>query len=133
MKVKFTFATRVGYILLRFLSHDLPACVLYRLRKFLLALVGFFERLMPSQVLFDGGTALDYLKIVRTWLDASQNQNEVLTLLITNPENIPLSTWATVFQQSGIAQVAYIPPHVPMARQDVRSIRGADLKPRDLV
>ena len=41
--------------------------------------------------------------------------NEVFTLLFTNPENVsPKDVWAPLFQQSGLANLAYVPPHLPM-------------------
>ena len=58
-----------------------------------------------------------YLATVKTWLDA--NPNEVLTFLFTNPEGLSLpDVWAPVFEASGIAPLAYVPPHVPMARTE---------------
>ncbi|KAJ7184836.1 PLC-like phosphodiesterase [Mycena filopes] len=55
-----------------------------------------------SCALFDGGSVLSYLKIVKTWLD--KNPNEVLTLLFTNPE--------------GISNLTYIPPSLPVKQSD---------------
>lgn len=61
----------------------------------------------------------DYLTKVFNWLQA--NPNEVVTLLFTNPESVSLpNVWAPAFQASGIAQMAYVPPSIPMKRSDVR-------------
>ena len=72
-----------------------------------------------SCALFDGGTVADYLATVVTWLNA--NPNEVLTLILTNPENVSLQNfWKPAFEQSGVASFAYVPPHLPMRQNEVR-------------
>lgn len=59
----------------------------------------------------------DYLKTVATFLSA--NPNEVLTLIFTNPESLSLSTvWEPAFNASGVADLAYVPPHVPLAQNE---------------
>ncbi|TDL29179.1 PLC-like phosphodiesterase [Rickenella mellea] len=68
-------------------------------------------------ILFDGGTVLDYLKTVKSWLDA--HPTEVLTLLFTNPEGVSIpGVWAPAFDLSGVAAMAYIPPNMPMKQSD---------------
>ncbi|TFK88741.1 PLC-like phosphodiesterase [Polyporus arcularius HHB13444] len=70
-----------------------------------------------SCALFDGGTVEDYLKTVKTFLDA--NPNEVLTFIFTNPEGASLpQLWDPAFQNSGIAALAYVPPHLPMKQSE---------------
>ncbi|KAF8968511.1 PLC-like phosphodiesterase [Flammula alnicola] len=70
-----------------------------------------------SCLLFDGGTVVDYLKTVKTFLDA--NPNEVLTLLFTNPEGQSVSTvWKPAFDAAGITDLAYVPPSVPVQQSD---------------
>ena len=50
--------------------------------------------------LFDGGTVLDFLNKVKTFVDA--NPNEVITLILTNPEKVSLTdVWKPIFDQSG--------------------------------
>ncbi|KAI3595893.1 PLC-like phosphodiesterase [Moniliophthora roreri] len=67
--------------------------------------------------LFDGGLVVNYLKKVKTFLDA--NPNEVLTLLFTNPEGLSLTdVWKPAFDDSGITPFAYVPPTQPMKRSD---------------
>ena len=62
---------------------------------------------------------LNYLKKVNDWLNA--NPNEVLTLILTNPENVSLQNfWKPAFEQSGVASFAYVPPHLPMKQNEVR-------------
>jgi hypothetical protein len=52
---------------------------------------------------------VDYLKTVKTFLDA--NPNEVLTLLFTNPENLDVkNVWAPAFAATGIDKMAFVPP-----------------------
>jgi hypothetical protein len=54
----------------------------------------------PGCLLFDGGSAQDYLTNVKTFFDV--NPNEVLTLLFTNPEGVLVSTvWNPAFDAAG--------------------------------
>ncbi|KAF7980979.1 hypothetical protein HWV62_5207 [Athelia sp. TMB] len=70
-----------------------------------------------SCILFDGGPVETYLATVKTWLDA--NPNEVLTFIFTNPDGLSLpGQWEPAFNASGIADLAYVPPHLPMAQTD---------------
>ncbi|KAG6908102.1 hypothetical protein DXG01_006139 [Tephrocybe rancida] len=82
--------------------------------------------------LFDGGAVVDYLKIVKTFLDA--NPNEVLTFIFTNPEGVSLpDVWKPAFDTAGIVllpryfaspnllyvgitPLAYVPPSRPVSR-----------------
>ncbi|GLB44418.1 putative plc-like phosphodiesterase [Lyophyllum shimeji] len=64
-------------------------------------------------LLFDGGRVVDYLKLVKSFLDA--NPNEVLTLLFTNPEGLSVGTvWKPAFDEAGITSLAYVPPIIPI-------------------
>ncbi|KAJ6566793.1 PLC-like phosphodiesterase [Mycena capillaripes] len=70
-----------------------------------------------SCALFDGGPVLDYLKLVKTFLD--QNPNEVLTLLFTNPEGLsPAGVWKPIFDAADISNFTYIPPSLPVKQSD---------------
>ncbi|RPD78420.1 PLC-like phosphodiesterase [Lentinus tigrinus ALCF2SS1-7] len=70
-----------------------------------------------SCALFDGGTVEAYLNKVNDFLKA--NPNEVLTLIFTNPEGASLpDLWDPPFQASGIADLAYVPPHLPMKQSE---------------
>jgi hypothetical protein len=54
---------------------------------------------------------VDYLKIVKTFLDA--NPNEVLTLLFTNPEGLSvLDVWKPAFDASGLSSFVSTPSYV---------------------
>lgn len=76
--------------------------------------------LICFQILFDGGTVQDYLSTVNTWMRA--NPNEVLTFIFTNPDGASLTElWDPAFQNSGIADLLYVPPSVPVKQSDVRS------------
>ncbi|KAJ7093421.1 PLC-like phosphodiesterase [Mycena belliarum] len=70
-----------------------------------------------SCALFDGGKVVDYLKTVKTFLDA--NPNEVLTLIFTNPEGqSPAKVWKPAFDEAGITPLAFVPPSIPVKRDD---------------
>ncbi|KAF5350776.1 hypothetical protein D9758_010369 [Tetrapyrgos nigripes] len=83
------------------------------------------------RTLFDGGLVVDYLKTVKTFLDA--NPNEVLTLLFTNPEGVSVKdVWKPAFDDAdlvysldppgwrieGITPLAFVPPSVPVKQSD---------------
>lgn len=65
--------------------------------------------------LLDGGSLLDYLRKVKTWMDA--NPQEVVTMLIVNIRNQPPTAFSSVFTQAGLADLAYTPvaPSVAVA------------------
>ncbi|KAJ6492042.1 PLC-like phosphodiesterase [Mycena sanguinolenta] len=78
---------------------------------------GTFNFCHTSCDLFNGGPVLDYLKLVKTWLDS--NPNEVLTLLFTNPEGqSPAKVWKPIFDEAGISNLTYIPPALPIQQSD---------------
>jgi len=66
--------------------------------------------------LFDGGTAKHYLQKVKHFLD--RHPNEVLTIVIANPENVSAVVWQPIFESSGLADIAYVPPRIPMSREE---------------
>jgi len=65
-----------------------------------------------SCALLDGGTLADYLKTVKSWLDA--NPNEVLTLLIVNIDNAPASTYDPIFKAASLDSVSFTPQSSPL-------------------
>ena len=69
-----------------------------------------------SCFLEDAGSVTGYLGTVKTWLDA--NPNEVLTILLTNGDNVDVSMFDKAFSDSGIKNYAYIPPKSPLAIGD---------------
>ncbi|KAG6911603.1 hypothetical protein DXG01_011906 [Tephrocybe rancida] len=62
--------------------------------------------------LYDGGTFEDYLKTVKTWLNA--NPNEVLSILIVNIDNAPASTYGTIYTAAGVDTLSYAPETSPL-------------------
>ncbi|OAA61948.1 PLC-like phosphodiesterase, TIM beta/alpha-barrel domain protein [Niveomyces insectorum RCEF 264] len=55
----------------------------------------------------DAGTLADYLAPVKTFLDA--NPDEVVSLLLTNEDTIPVAQFGSVFQAAGLDTYAYTP------------------------
>ncbi|KAF7908612.1 uncharacterized protein EAF01_004367 [Botrytis porri] len=62
-----------------------------------------------SCFLLDAGPAVYYLEDIKKWLDA--NPNEVVTLLLTNGDYIPVGNFSSAMEVSGLAKYAYTPPH----------------------
>lgn len=65
-----------------------------------------------SCYLLDAGSVASYLVTVKAWLDA--NPNEVLTLLLTNGDNVNADMFDTAFTTSGIKPYAFIPASSPL-------------------
>lgn len=61
-----------------------------------------------SCLLEDGGPLVDFLTLVKTWLDG-EGQGEVVTLLLTNGDNVDVGMFADAFVESGLDQVAFVP------------------------
>ncbi|QSZ36716.1 hypothetical protein DSL72_006599 [Monilinia vaccinii-corymbosi] len=57
----------------------------------------------------DSGPAVNYLSDIKKWLDA--NPNDVVTLLLTNGDYVPVGNFSAVMEASGLAGYAYTPPH----------------------
>lgn len=55
----------------------------------------------------DAGPLLDYLTTVNEWMNA--NPNEVVTILLTNPDGATASAFGAVMQASGLSTWAYSP------------------------
>ena len=60
-----------------------------------------------SCYLKDAGSVESYLQVVKGWLDT--HPHEVLTLLLTNGDNVRVSEFDDVFTASGIQPYAYVP------------------------
>ncbi|KAG6811933.1 hypothetical protein H0H92_005162 [Tricholoma furcatifolium] len=70
-----------------------------------------------SPLLFNGGSVVEYLKLVKVFLDA--NPHEVITFIFTNPEMVSVSeVWKPAFDSAGITPMAYVPPSLPVSRGD---------------
>jgi hypothetical protein len=57
--------------------------------------------------LYDGGSLQDYLTTVKKWMDA--NPNDVVSLLIVNIDDLPVSQYASVFVAAGVDKLSYSP------------------------
>ncbi|WVF68545.1 hypothetical protein IAT40_003313 [Kwoniella sp. CBS 6097] len=66
--------------------------------------------------LLDGGSLEDYLKKVVTWI--SSNPNDVVTIVLTNPENLAVSTYSPILTSAGIADYMYTPSASSIALSD---------------
>jgi hypothetical protein len=62
------------------------------------------------------GLLTTYLTTLSTWLTA--NPNEIVTLLLTNPDSISPSTFAEGFTSTGLAELAYVPSQSTTARTE---------------
>jgi hypothetical protein len=66
--------------------------------------------------LYDGGKVTDYFAKVKNFLD--RHPNDVLTMIIANPENISTAVWKPIFESTGLANMTYVPPQIPMTRDE---------------
>ena len=58
----------------------------------------------------NSGPLTDYLTTIKTWMDA--NEGQVVTLLLTNGDNEPVSMFGDAMSSTGLATYAYTPPSV---------------------
>lgn len=68
---------------------------------------GAIQMCHTSCDLLNAGTLTAYLTPIKTFMDA--NPNEVVTLLLTNGDAIPVSDFASVFSAVGLEEYAYVP------------------------
>jgi len=71
--------------------------------------------------LFDGGKVKNYFEKIKHFLD--RHPNEVLTIIIANPEKVQGDMWQPIFESTGLADMAYVPPQAPMTREDWPTLR----------
>nr|POE47677.1 pi-plc x domain-containing protein 1 [Quercus suber] len=64
-----------------------------------------------SCLLEDAGALQNYLATIKTFLDA--NPNEVITLLLTNGDNVDVSEFDPIFSASGLKDYAFVPKTSP--------------------
>ncbi|CRK38617.1 hypothetical protein BN1723_015381, partial [Verticillium longisporum] len=57
--------------------------------------------------LLDAGLLEDWLRPIKTWMDA--HPNEVVTLILVNSDDKNAATYASAFEASGISSLAYAP------------------------
>ena len=55
----------------------------------------------------DAGSLRSYLSTIKSWLDA--NSGQVITLLLTNGDNVGVSNFGDAFSRSGLSSYAYAP------------------------
>lgn len=55
----------------------------------------------------DAGPVEDYLRELKTWMD--KNPRDVVTLLLTNPDKVPMSTFDDIFKKVGLDQMGFKP------------------------
>jgi hypothetical protein len=60
-------------------------------------------------VLANGGSVKDYFTTIKTFLDS--NPNEVVTLLITNPESQPITRFQAAMVESGLDTYTFSAPN----------------------
>lgn len=66
--------------------------------------------------LYDGGSLEDYFRTISNWLSDDANRNEVLTLVVTNNDNVEVAKWADIFKASGLEQFVFTPASSPVTR-----------------
>ncbi|KAJ5143611.1 uncharacterized protein N7515_002398 [Penicillium bovifimosum] len=69
-----------------------------------------------SCFLEDAGSLKSFLKTIKKWLDA--HPDEVVTLLLTNGDSVPVTEFGDTFASSGIADYAYTPSANPLLIAD---------------
>jgi len=71
--------------------------------------------------LYNGGKVKDYFWKVKHFLD--RHPNEIITIIIANPEKVSGKVWKPIFESTGLADMAYIPHQTPMMREDWPTLR----------
>jgi hypothetical protein len=68
---------------------------------------GNIELCHTSCYLLDAGTLQTFLGTIKTWMDA--NTDDVVTILLTNGDDIAISEFGSVFEAVGLDTYAYAP------------------------
>ncbi|TID15860.1 hypothetical protein E6O75_ATG08918 [Venturia nashicola] len=55
----------------------------------------------------DAGPVEDYLRELKTWMD--KNPRDMVTLLLTNPDKVPMSTFDDIFKKVGLDHMGFRP------------------------
>lgn len=66
--------------------------------------------------MLNAGLFVDWLGTLKLWID--QNPYEVVTIVIGNAKYVPATEYVSAYEDSGIIDMAYIPPKNPMGRAD---------------
>jgi len=67
-----------------------------------------------SCLLYDGGLLSDYLTKVQTWMNS--NPTEIVTLLLVNIDNQPVTAFSSVYSSLGLDKVSFVPQSAVTAR-----------------
>lgn len=57
----------------------------------------------------DAGLLTDYLKTIKSWMDAHTDQ--VVTVLLTNGDRVDINLFGDAMKSSSLSDLAYAPPH----------------------
>lgn len=74
-----------------------------------------------SCFLQNGGSLESYLGNVSSWLKS--NPNEVVTVIMANPDNLPVSQWAKAVQSAGLDKMAYTSTSGQVSKDDWPTLR----------
>ncbi|KAK3180787.1 hypothetical protein K4F52_007878 [Lecanicillium sp. MT-2017a] len=77
---------------------------------------GVIEMCHTLCLLLDQGTFEAYLREIAGWL--RDKPNEVVSLLLTNPDNIPLDKFDAAFASTGLKELAFRPKKKRMAKDE---------------
>lgn len=62
-----------------------------------------------SCLLEDGGSLEDFLRLVKEWLLLDGHDEDLVTLLLTNGDNVDVGLFAQAFEGSGVDELVYVP------------------------
>lgn len=57
----------------------------------------------------DAGLLRSWLSEIKDWMELKGHENEVITLLLTNPDGMPMQAFQDAFEQSGADSLCFIP------------------------
>ncbi|KAJ9385387.1 hypothetical protein DTO063F5_4352 [Paecilomyces variotii] len=76
-------------------------------------LEGELDLCHTSCLLEDGGSLVSFLQTVKGWMDVESNANEVVTLLLTNGDNVPVEEFGAAFESAGVKEDVFVPDSSP--------------------
>ncbi|KAJ9400711.1 hypothetical protein DTO282F9_2279 [Paecilomyces variotii] len=76
-------------------------------------LEGELDLCHTSCLLEDGGSLVSFLQTVKGWMDEESNANEVVTLLLTNGDNVPVEEFGAAFESAGVKEDVFVPESSP--------------------
>ncbi|KAH8821178.1 tat pathway signal sequence [Xylogone sp. PMI_703] len=66
--------------------------------------------------ILDAGPITNYLTQVASWV--SSHPYDVVTILLENGDYVPVTTYVPFLESTGLVRYAYVPPKVPMSKED---------------